>query len=37
LDHDYRHVDTAKHYGNEADIGEALKEVFAAGIKREEL
>jgi len=37
LDHGYRHVDTAKLYGNEADIGEALKEVFAAGIKREEL
>ena len=37
MDHDYRHVDTAKLYGNEADIGKALKEVFAAGIKREEL
>ena len=37
LDHGYRHIDTAKLYGNEQDIGEALKEVFEAGIKREEL
>jgi alcohol dehydrogenase (NADP+) len=33
----YRHIDTASHYGNEKFVGEALKQVFAAGIKREEL
>ncbi len=37
LDHGYRHIDTAKIYGNEAKIGEALQECFKAGIKREEL
>lgn len=33
----YRKIDTAKLYNNEAEIGEVLKEVFAAGVKREEL
>lgn len=34
----YRHIDTAAIYGNEADIGEALAEVFAEGkIQREDL
>ncbi len=37
LDHGYRHIDTASLYGNEGAIGKALKECFAAGIKREEL
>ena len=34
----YRHIDCASVYGNEKEIGEALQEVFAAGIvTREEL
>lgn len=34
----YRHIDCASIYGNEKEIGAALKEVFAEGIvKREEL
>ena len=34
----YRHIDCAAIYGNEAEIGVALQEVFTAGIvKREEL
>jgi diketogulonate reductase-like aldo/keto reductase len=33
----YRHIDTASFYGNEEIIGKALEEIFAAGIKREEL
>jgi len=33
----YRHIDCAKLYGNEEEIGQALKECFAAGIKREDL
>lgn len=37
LEHGYRHIDTASLYGNEVGIGKALKECFAAGIKREEL
>jgi diketogulonate reductase-like aldo/keto reductase len=37
LEHGYRHIDTAKVYLNEDKIGEALQEVLAAGIKREEL
>lgn len=37
LEHGYRHIDTAKVYENEAKIGEALKECFAEGIKREDL
>ena len=33
----YRHFDCASVYGNEAEIGGALADVMAAGIKREEL
>ena len=33
----YRHFDCAEVYGNEAEIGEVLKKIMAAGIKREEL
>ena len=33
----YRHFDCASVYGNEAEIGGALAEVMAAGVKREEL
>ncbi len=33
----YRHIDCASVYGNEHLIGEVLKEVMDAGIKREEL
>lgn len=33
----YRHIDTASLYGNETVIGEALKECFEKGIKREDL
>ena len=33
----YRHFDCASVYGNEAQIGEALAEVIATGVKREEL
>ena len=33
----YRHIDCAKLYGNEEEIGEALQDCFAAGIKREDL
>lgn len=33
----YRHLDCAKVYENEEQIGEALQECFAAGIKREEI
>jgi len=33
----YRQIDTASLYGNEEAIGKALKECFAAGIKREDL
>ena len=34
----YRHVDCAHAYRNEAEIGEALQEVFAEGkIKREDI
>jgi len=34
----YRHIDCAATYGNEAEIGEALSEIFKEGIvKREEL
>ena len=34
----YRHIDGAAMYGNEQEIGEALKKVLAAGlVKREEL
>ncbi|TNV77145.1 hypothetical protein FGO68_gene4147 [Halteria grandinella] len=37
LNHGYRNIDTAKVYENEEPIGEALQEVFAAGIKREDV
>jgi diketogulonate reductase-like aldo/keto reductase len=33
----YRHIDTAMLYGNEELIGQALEQVFAKGIKREEI
>src|SRR5208337_4833205 len=33
----YRHFDCASVYGNEAQIGGALAEVMAGGVKREEL
>ena len=33
----YRHFDCASVYGNEAEIGGALAEVMATGVKREEL
>jgi diketogulonate reductase-like aldo/keto reductase len=37
IEHGYRHIDTASVYKNEEAIGRALKAVFEAGIKREEL
>lgn len=38
LEAGYRHIDCAATYGNEAEIGEALDEVFSKGkIKREEV
>ena len=33
----YRHIDTASEYENEHIIGDALKECFAQGVKRDEL
>jgi len=33
----YRHFDCASVYGNERDIGETFRKIFALGIKREEL
>ncbi len=33
----YRHIDCASVYGNEAQIGTAFAEMFAGGLKREEL
>ncbi|KAK5174941.1 uncharacterized protein LTR77_000077 [Saxophila tyrrhenica] len=33
----YKHIDAAFAYGNEAEVGEALKEAFAAGVKREDI
>lgn len=33
----YRHIDTAMIYGNEMEIGEALKECIPKYVKREEL
>lgn len=37
LDHGYRHIDAAKVYENEEDVGAGLKEAFDAGIKREDI
>ena len=37
LEYGYRHIDTAKIYANEEQIGEALEEVIAAGVPRSEL
>lgn len=34
---DYCHLDTAKLYGNEEDVGEVLQRCFKAGKKREEI
>jgi diketogulonate reductase-like aldo/keto reductase len=36
LEAGYRHVDTAAMYGNEADVGAALREAMAAGLVRRE-
>lgn len=33
----YKHIDCAFVYGNEAEVGEGLKESFSAGIKREDI
>jgi alcohol dehydrogenase (NADP+) len=33
----YRHFDCASVYGNEAEIGEALREVLRSGVRREDL
>jgi len=33
----YRHIDCASVYGNEAEIGRVLAELFASGLEREEL
>lgn len=38
IDNGYRHIDTARYYNNEEDIGEALQSILKEGkIKREEL
>lgn len=37
LKYGYRHIDTARIYGNEEAIGRALQECFKEGIKREDL
>jgi len=37
IDAGYRHLDCAAVYGNEAQIGRVLAELFAKGLKREEL
>jgi diketogulonate reductase-like aldo/keto reductase len=38
LDIGYRHIDTAFAYGNEKDIGDALKKKFSQGkLKREDV
>src|SRR5579859_1423182 len=36
LEAGYRHVDTASMYGNETEVGAALKRAFAAGLVRRE-
>jgi methylglyoxal/glyoxal reductase len=36
LEAGYRHVDTASMYGNETEVGAALKRAFAAGLTRRE-
>ena len=36
LEAGYRHVDTASMYGNETEVGAALKRVFATGLARRE-
>jgi diketogulonate reductase-like aldo/keto reductase len=36
LEAGYRHVDTASMYGNETEVGAALKRAFAAGLARRE-
>ena len=38
IDHGYRHIDTASIYGNEAEVGKAVREAMEEGnIPREEL
>ena len=37
LEHGYRHIDTARVYENEGEIGQALEECMQAGVTREEL
>ncbi|KAJ6784642.1 hypothetical protein PWT90_04498 [Aphanocladium album] len=37
LQNGYKLVDCAYCYGNEAEVGEGLKEAFAAGVKREDI
>ena len=37
LKHGYRHLDCAMIYGNEKTVGEAITEILAAGVSREEL
>lgn len=33
----YRHIDCAFVYGNEAEVGEGLKQAFAAGLRRQDV
>jgi len=37
VDYNYTHIDCAKVYENEEDVGKGLKEAFDAGIKREDI